>query len=241
MRLFPEYADRIVHRAVTHQNNLVMSHVEKNKRRGYICNRCNQCKLGYVKEKKESRGADKESYPTIALNLSTLCIAFSNRSSRVRFSTSLRSNTATLSSNRARAFRSCATISFAWLNNCAVKSSSSVFACDNWFSAALRKFCSRLSAFCSCNVSSGSGPGCGGITWDWVCGGADAGGGGGVGVALGRRPYGKNDVSAVKRLCCWGSCCGCGCTGPLDAGSWVGDSDLSMSSDDREDRDVRGV
>lgn len=197
-----------------------------------------------MSRREQSReGAKGQSYPTIALNLSTLCIAFSNRSSRVRFSTSLRSNTATLSSNRARALRSCATISFAWLNNCAVKSSSSVFACDNWFSASLRKFCSRLSAFCNCNVSSGSGPGCGGIIWDWVCGGAEAGGGGGVGVALGRRPYGKKDVSAVKRLCCCCccGCCGCGCTGPLDAGSWVGDSDLSISSDDREERDVRGV
>lgn len=61
MRLFPEYADRIVHRAVTHQNNLVSCPMSRKINvGGYICNRCNQCKLGHVKERKESRGGQKE-------------------------------------------------------------------------------------------------------------------------------------------------------------------------------------
>lgn len=99
-------------------------------------------------------------YPTNDRSRSTRCIAFSNRSKRFRFSTSRRSSTATRSSSFARSLRSCATISLAWMNNCAVNSSSSVLAWVNWFSAALRKFCSRLSAFCRCLVSSGSGPTC---------------------------------------------------------------------------------
>lgn len=38
MRLLPEYADRIVHRAVTHQNNLVSCPMSrKTNARGYIC------------------------------------------------------------------------------------------------------------------------------------------------------------------------------------------------------------
>lgn len=90
---------------------------------------------------------------TKAFTLSTRAMAFSNLSKRFLFSISRRSSTATRSSSLARALRSCATISFAWLNSCTVKSSNSVFACVSCFSAAFRRPCSRSSASCSSALS----------------------------------------------------------------------------------------
>lgn len=125
---------------------------------------------------------------TKAFNLSTRAIAFSNRSRRLRFSISRRSKTATRSSSFARAFRSCATISFAWLNSCTVNSSSSVFACVNCVSAALRRLCSRVRASCSSEVLSLLA----GEAWCWsgfvsAVGVVGTGAGALVGVALPRR------------------------------------------------------
>ena len=59
---------------------------------------------------------------------------------------SRRSSTATRSSSLARAFRSCATISLAWLKSCTVSSSSSELVWDSCDSAALRSSCSRFRA-----------------------------------------------------------------------------------------------
>lgn len=124
---------------------------------------------------------------------STLSIAFSRRSRRVLFSTSRRSNTATRSSSRARALRSWATISLAWLNNCAVSSSSSELACDNCDSAARRRLCSRSSALCSSAVWSGLGCRDGG--WETGCAGVWVGD-----VLLGPREW-RKDVRVDRRPC----------------------------------------
>jgi len=61
--------------------------------------------------------------PSIPRTLSILPSLCSNISNRLRFSRSLVSNTATLSSSLALAFLSWATISFASVNNCADNSS----------------------------------------------------------------------------------------------------------------------
>lgn len=137
-------------------------------------------KTNQLRPKKEEKGALSD-YPTKALIRSTLSIAFSNLSKRFLFSISRRSKTATRSSSRARALRSCATISFAWLKSCTVSSSSSELACVSCVSAALRSFCSSFSAFWSSSASSLEGrrvgvrgEGGGGVR---VCCNGDGGGG----------------------------------------------------------------
>lgn len=80
------------------------------------------------------------------LTLSTLLTASSNLSNLFLFSLSRCSRTSTLASNFALARLSCATISFACWNSCALSSSSSLDEAASCDSAVKRSVCSRAKA-----------------------------------------------------------------------------------------------